>query len=699
MIPNTLPRSLQENPRLDRWFGFAAGRVRVAVGKVELGQGVLTALAQIAAEELDVELHRIDLVAGDTDAAPDEAVTASSLSIEVSGASLRLAGAETRALFLQRAAQDLGCAPSELAIVDGAVLRAGRPTGEDYWTLAARVSLARDASGTVPAKPRAAHRIVGAPAARLDLPGKVFGSGFIHDLSFPGLLHARVLRQPSRGARLVGLDEEAIRRAGAVRILRRGNFVALVAEREAEAQAAALAAPSCARWEDVAALAPAQQEAAWLRGQRAEDVVLGRPAPMPAGLRRHAALYSRPYLAHAALAPSCAIAWFENGHLTVWSHTQGVYPLRQMLVEMLGLSAAAISVRHAQGAGCYGHNGADDAAVDAAVVAMETPGRPVRVLWRREDEFGFEPVGSAMLIRLEAALEAAGRPACWATEIWSAPQTGRAGAAAMLARQALPDPPPFPHAREVPQPLGGAMRNAVPLYDIPDTHVRLHLVQPAPVRTSSLRSLGAMGNVFAIESFLDELAVLVGADPLAYRLALLADPRARRVVERVAAFAGWPSRGAGGDGTGMGLGFARYKNLSGYAAVVAEVQVDEEVRLRRLWCAADCGLAVNPDGLRNQLEGGMVQAASWVLKEQVKLAGSGIASLTWADYPILRFSEIPEVTVELIDAGDTPPLGAGEATMGPTAGAIGNAVAHALGARLRDLPLSRDRIMATLLQS
>jgi len=392
------------------------------------------------------------------------------------------------------------------------------------------------------------------------------------------------------------------------------------------------------------------------------------------------------------------VAQHDGARLTLWTHSQGVYPLRRQVAALTGLALEAISVRHVQGSGCYGHNGADDAALEAALLAVRHPGAPIRVRWSREDEFAHEPVGSAMHVTLSAALDAAGRPVDWLSEIWSAPHVSRMHNATLLAFQTLAAPLPRPVFQDVPPDAGGAAcRNAVPLYDIPGQCLTVHVVQRPPVRTSALRGLGALPNIFAIECFLDELAGRAGVDPLEYRQALLADARGRRVLGEAANMAGWAARGPAGSGVGLGLGFGRYKNRSAYAAVVAEVSVDIEVRLRRVWCAADAGLVVNPDGARNQIEGGIVQAASMALKEQVRLGPEGIASRSWADYPILRFSEVPEIVTRLIDAGDAPPLGVGECTMGPTAAAIGNAVAHALGARIRDMPFTRERVAAALL--
>ena len=579
-------------------------------------------------------------------------------------------------------------------MADGAILRGGADTGLDYWSLAPAVSLARDVTGSAAAKPSSAHRIVGRSVARLDLPAKLHGGGFLHDISLPGMVHARVLRQPRPDATLATLDNDAIARTGAT-LFRRENFLAVLAREEHIAEAASAAARPV--WSGAIPLRHEQQEAAWLTTQPATQTHFGDPPACVSG-KRVIAQYTRPYVAHAALGPSVAVAHLTDGQLTVWSHTQGVYPLRRLIAEITGHALEKTSVRHAHGAGCYGHNGADDAAIDAAVIATAHPGTPIRVQWTRADEFAFEPVSTAMTVRLEAVLDAAGRPVDWTTEIWSAPHTLRGSIATTLARQALPDPPTPPIVSEIPPANGGgATRNAIPLYDLPAHRIHLHFIQHPPVRCSALRGLGALPNVFAIESFLDELAEHAGLDPVAYRLALQSDPRARRVIETAAGMANWPARGASGTGTGLGIGFSRYKNRSAYAAVVAEVTVDTHVRLHRIWCAADGGQIINPDGARNQLDGGIIQAASWTLKEQVRLAEDGIAGRSWADYPILRFSELPEIISVLIDAPDEPSLGMGECTIGPTAAAIGNAVTHALGIRIRDLPLTRERIAAVLL--
>jgi len=701
-----LPGMLRDNPRLDQWVRFKEpGRVTVSTGRVEIGQGVLTAMRQIAAEELDVAPDRILLQTGDTDLTPNEGYTAGSQSIQFGGVALRQACAEVRALFLDRAASQLGHPRDTLSVEDGAIVHKGQPTGQDYWSLAASVDLACEATGGAPIKQASQHRVVGQNLPRTDLADKVFGgAAFLHDMTIDGMVHARVVRQPQRGTTIRAFDEAAIRRAakGPIEIVRDGNFVAIVAQDETIVEAAAATASSHVAWGNLETLNPMSEEARWLLQQPSIDKTHGAPPTDRApAARAYEATYTRMHIAHASIGPSCGLALYKDGHLQVWTHSQGVYPLRAALARTLKIDPAKISVKHVQGPGCYGHNGADDAAADAAVIAMRRPGQPVRVRWRREEEFGFEPVSPAMVVTARAALDDDGKPQDWTTEIWSGRHTNRPGGGGnLLAAEALPNPPPPPLAVEGPPPPGAGTRNGEPLYAFPAKRIVHHLIAETPVRTSSLRGLGATLNVYAIESSMDELAERAGQDPVAYRLSVVTDPRARKVVEHVARMAGWQAGLPAGTGTGRGIGFAQYKNMAAYAAVIAEVEVDESVRVLRVWCAADSGLVINPDGAINQLEGGIVQGISWALKEGVRLDETGISSRDWEGYPVLRFSEVPEIAVELVaSAVDRPPLGVGEASGGPTVAAIGNAVAHALGARIRDLPMTRERVMAALLGS
>ena len=699
-----LPGPLADNPNLDRWVAFPApGKVTIGTGRVELGQGVLTAMTQIAADELDVAMERITIRSGDTEFTPNEGYTAGSQSIQFGGVAMRQACADVRGLFIDRAAQVLGCKVDELSTRDGAILRNGAPTGQDYWTLVGSVDLTAKATGSGKRKAAVDFAAIGQSSARLDLPAKIFGkAAFIHDMVLDGMVHARVVRQPNRTAIIDTVDEQAIKRAAKapVEFVRNGNFLAIVGNDETAVDLAGAATANHVTWRHVETPAPLQAEASWLIQRPAVDRLIGAPEPAdPQGRVRFESTYTRAHLAHASISPSCGLALYRDGHLTVWTHCQGVFPLRAALARTLGLDASAITVHHVQGSGCYGHNGADDAAADAAIVAMKMPGMPIRVRWRREEEFVYEPKSPAMVVKVRALLDDAGKPADWTAEIWSGTHNYRPGAGGnLLGAQALPNPPSEPPPGDVPEANGGgATRNAEPLYDFPAKRIIHHLVTETPVRTSALRGLGAMPNVFAIECAIDELAERAGQDPVHYRLSITSDKRARAVIERVAAMAGWKAGESGGAGRGRGIAFARYKNRAAYAAVVVELDIDETIHLRHAWCASDAGLVVNPDGAINQLEGGIIQSASWVLKEQVRF-NNGVSSFDWETYPVLKFSEVPEIDIELLNTKDDTPLGVGEATAGPTAAAIGNAVSHALGARIRDLPLTRERIMAVLLK-
>src|SRR5712671_7713179 len=518
----TLPPLLAANPRLDQWVRFPSpGHVTVSTGRVEIGQGVLTAMLQIAAEELDIAADRILLRTGDTDLTPNEGYTAGSQSIQFGGVALRMACAEVRALFLDHAASSFGYSRPDLSVSDGAITHRGVPTGHDYWSLAAAVDLGHNATGRSPTKKPGEYHIVGQNAPRVDLAAKVFGeAAFVHDMALDGMVHARVVRQPRRGAVIATVDTAALQRAakGPIELMRHGNFLAILCADETVVEAVAAVAPNHVVWDGVDPINPFQEEARWLLQQPSDDRTVGPPAPSDPipGTTRHEATYTRMHIAHASVAPSSALAVYRDRRLQVWTHSQGVYPLRAALARTLKLDPAAISVKHVQGPGCYGHNGADDAAADAAVLAMRQPGKPVKVRWRREEEFGFEPVSPAMVVTARVALDGSGCPDESTTEIWSGRHSSRPGGGGnLLAAEALPDPPPPPPAVEGGYPPGAGTRNGEPLYDFPAKRIVHHLIPETPVRTSSLRGLGATLNVFAIECFMDELAERAEMAPVA----------------------------------------------------------------------------------------------------------------------------------------------------------------------------------------
>jgi nicotinate dehydrogenase subunit B len=713
------PADILNNPRPSQWVRVNAdGAMEIRAGKVELGQGVRVMLMQIAADELDVPLQAIRLVAGHTALCPDQGLTAGSLSTEIGGMALRQVCAEVRRRFIAAAARRL-VVDRDLVNVDNGIFRAnGASATCSYAELAADVDLDVDmVTGEALAVPKAPphRRIAGSSAARPDLLKKLFGAAYIHDLELSGMLHARLVRPPSYGASLLAPDEAACARIralpGVQTLFIDGRYVGVCAEREEQAIAAAAALRRALRWEENTSLPAPAEDQSWLRAlpalhsvvehARAENDVNAGTLEDPAdeGADRISVNYSRPFLAHASIGPACGLAAWEDGRLTVWTHGQGSFTLRVELARLFALDPELVTVIHADGAGCYGHNGADDAAADAAVLALAA-GRPVRVSWSREDEFAWAPFGSAMSVQIDAALDAHGRIAHWHHQTWSQSHVQRPGVLpglyTLAARHRAAAEPQQP-VRDFPLPAGGGQRNSVPIYDLPVRGIDYHLLEKPTLRSSALRTLGAYANVFAIESCMDELALLAATDPLAFRLAHLSEPRAIAVLETVARMAAWHDGKAPASSEdalrGRGLGFARYKNTGAYCAVVVEIEVTERIVLDRIWTVVDAGEVINPDGVINQMEGGILQAASWTLKEAVQWDATRVTTRSWDDYPILGFDEVPRsLEVHLMARPELPPLGVGECAAGPAAAAIANALADAVGMRVRNLPLTPERL-------
>jgi CO/xanthine dehydrogenase Mo-binding subunit len=656
---------------------------------------------------MDVGLDQIGIVSASTVRGPDEGYTFGSQSVEQSGSALRAASAFARATLVAAAAKRFSIDPAALTVERGVVKAPdGRRLGYGEIVRDDQKLLDRDVSHLASPKRPEQYRIVGKPAPRLDLPDKVMARGvFLQDMRLPGMVFGRVVRPPHAGAELLSLDETAAGSVpGVLAVVRLSSFLGVVAEREEQAINAADALRKAARWKPAEGRLPdearlPQEMERWAR----EDIVLKEPGGALAGVARWVeATYSRPYLSHASIGPSCAVAVVEKGGVTVWSHTQGPFPLRGELATALGLPPDYVHVIHVQAAGCYGHNGADDAALDVALLAMAVKGRPVKLQWSRQDEFAWSPAGPPMLMRAKAGLSAEGKVVDWDYALWSnshASRPGQPGGLNLLGAWYLGkghhiSPPP-----KIPQPFGNGDRNAVPLYDFPRQRIVNHLLTEMAIRASSLRTLGAHGNVFAIECFMDELAAAAGIDPVAFRLAHLTDPRARAVLQAAADAAGW-TRPYPSDGwRGRGVAYTRYKNISTYVAVIVEIDVHRatgKIRVTRAVAAADAGLVINPDGIISQYEGGIVQGLSWALKEQLRFDRQAITSVDWAGYPIMTFDEVPPIEVVLVNRPNDPSLGAGEATVGPASAALGNALANATGKRLRHLPLTPDRVKALL---
>jgi nicotinate dehydrogenase subunit B len=700
------PGSLKDTPMLDAWIRVAGdGTITVFTGKVEFGQGIKTALIQLAAEELVVDPARIQLVTADTSRTPNEGYTAGSHSMQDSGTAIMNAAAQVREMLVAIAATRFGVPGDNLAVRDGSI-RAADGRSATYAELVTGLSL------HVPAQPQSKFRdpksrvIFGQATPRIDIPGKVTGAvAYVQDLRLPNMAHARVVRPPSYSARLTALESSAVEKMpGVLKVVRDGSFVAVVAEGEYQAIAAMRALGRAATWDERATLFPQTDIYAELQSLPHEDYLIRGEATPSAKTWSVESSYRRPYQMHAAIGPSCAVALYEGSKLTVWTHSQGVYPLKAAIAEMLRLPAESVRCIHMEGSGCYGHNAADDAAADAALISVAIPGRPVRVQWMREHEHTWEPFGSAMLTSAKATLDAQGMVTDWQFDVWSGTHSSRPGPAGNLAAaRLLQSPFALPVPKPIPQPEGGGDRNAVPLYEFPSTRVSHHFIPKMPLRVSALRSLGAYMNVFSIESFMDELALGARLDPVEFRLRHLKDARAQDVIRLAAErfrWNGFQSRREGGSYRGRGFAFARYKNLGAYAAVAMEVSVDREsgrIDVERAVAAVDSGDVVNPNGIRNQIEGGIVQSLSWSLYESVAFDDTRITSRDWSSYPIMRFASVPKsIDIHIIDRPGTPFLGTGEATQGPAAAALANALANATGARIRELPLTSKRVKAAI---
>ena len=707
-----LLRTLTQTPDLDSWVRIdREGTITLFTGKVELGQDLRTSLAMIGADELDVSLERIRVVTADTARSPDEGYTASSLSLETSGNAIRYATAEVRRIALFASQGELDAPVERLFIDDGTITDPATGRSVTYWDLFAGEKFGCPVMGRGQPKQPEAYRIVGRPEGRLDLKVKVTGGAFfVHDLDLEGMVHGRVVRPPNYHARLVSADEEAVSRMpGIIRVVRDGSFLAVIAEREEQAVQAMEALREKSIWETDRALP--KQEALFDRMLSQKDeaslVVDGNavddtipPIEAPAGAERTlAATFYRPFHMHASLGPSAAVAQLVDGKLTVWTHNQGVYPLRASLAKVLGMKEGDIRAIHMDGPGCFGHNGADDAALDAALLARNLPGRPVSLKWMRADENAWEPYGPATVIKMQASLNAGGDVIDWNHDVRGYAHSTRPhgdgdGRSGLLAAWHLAEP--FPPLRQelLKFPFGCIHRNADPLYAFPKRRIVLHFLKDSPLRSSALRGLGSYANVFAIESFVDELAHAAGADPVEFRLRHLTDERARAVIGAAA-----EKMGKRHEGLGRGIGFARYKNIQSYVAVVVDLSVNREsgrIRLERAVIAVDSGQIVNPDALSNQLEGVFIQSASWTLKEQVSFDSGGITSLDWHSYPILRSSDTPEIETVLLNRPGRPYLGIGEGAQGPIPAAIANAVFDGFGIRLRRIPFTPERVKAAL---
>ena len=688
-----LPGSLARHPTVDAWLQVQDnGRIRVLTGKIELGQGLRTAVAQMAAEELNTDLAAIEVNLAETGVTPDEGYTAGSASIVDSAMSVRYAAAYARTLLLERAAQQLKANVETLTLAHGAVSSSDGKQRLSFQEILGGQQLTEEVPPTVALKPKKDYQWVGKPVLRPDIARMVRAEPvYVQDLRFPGMVHGRSIRPPAYRATLQSFDEEALRSqvSGLLRVVRNGSFLGVIAEDEYQAEKAQRLLASQSQWSVTDNLPAGQALPEYLKTlpHNTEQVQTGDFQPDDRTLR---ASYFKPYMMHGAIGPSCAVALYDEDQLHVWTHSQGVFPLREAMTRVVGLPLEKIHVKGVPGSGCYGHNGANDAALDAALLAMAYPGKHVRLQWSREEEHGWEPYGSAMIVETEANLSEDGRITAWRTELWSDSHSTRPSGDPGNLLPAHYLEKPFPRTSYGYS--GGGYRNSEPYYTIPQLKIDAHFFE-GPLRVSSLRSLGAYANIFAIESFMDELAEQAGKDPLEFRLMHSEDPRAVAVIQKLREMTRDVTVA---KGEGVGYAFSRYKNSASYCAVAAKVMVEPrsgQVQVQRMWGVIDAGEVISPDGLKNQTEGGMIQSASWTLREEVRFDEQHVNSLNWDSYPIFRFSDVPTVEVAIIDRPTEPPLGGGEAAQAPSSAALANAVYRAGGRRVRHLPITPEKIL------
>ena len=708
--------SIATHPNVDQWLEFTVDeRIVVHTGKVDIGQRISTALAIIAAEELGVNYNRIDVKRTQTGLDPDEGFTAGSMSMQHSGNAVRLASATARRYLIDLAAEQIGHDSRTLVVDDGIVQSRITGVQVSYWSLLTDKTLSIQIDETAPTKQPSDYSWIGKAVIPKGLVDIVRGKTvFVHDLQLPQMLHSRVVRPPHYAARIVNLDTavlEHVEESGAITV-RDGTFLAVAATDEYIAIKAAARLFHAIQW-DLGNSIPTKDVFSALRtnpkvslpvvegGAPIEKPVAPLSQPPEESTITLNSILEKPYLIHGSIGPSAACAVYENNLLTIYTHSQGVYPLRGAIAEALQMPLDKVLVNFVPGAGCYGHNGADDAAFDAALIALAIPGKPIMLKWTREDEHAWEPYGSAMVCELRASLDENGKIIDWSHEsygdtfIMSRPAAGRTGSPAtkLLSNQfrtdapkpSLPEPAMGPHA--------GIHRNLEPLYTIPNPRLVKHLVRGLPLRTSALRTLGAFANIVAIESLIDQLADAAVVPPIEFRLRHLNDHRARHVLQSLSEQ--MVADGAGsGDARSSGVAFARYKNAAAYCAVGMELEVSEQanVRLIRAWIVADAGEVVDPAGLSTQLEGGLIQAASWSLYEEVTYDADGVTSRNWDTYPIIQFNNVPQVRTLLIDRPGEPCLGAGEAVGGPTGGAIANAIRRSTGLCMSRMPFNQSNI-------
>ncbi len=690
----------------DEVSGFIAvdaqGRVTLYSGKVELGTGAVTAITQMAAEDLSVRFDRVTTIQGDTLLTPDQHPTYASLTVQDGGMQIRRAAATAREALIERAAHKLSVAAALLAVKDGVVSPKGGGAGFSYAQLVDGNPLTIKVDPSARFKDPSEYTIVGFPVARVDLPPKIFGQfSYVHDLKLPGMLHARMVHPAAAGATLLSFDDAPCRKiTGYRRTIRKGNFLAVVAAGEWAAIRASKAI--VARWSPWAGLPDDKQLAAYMRSAKQDrSEVLQSTGDSAAALAGQGhtlrASYDLPLNTHGSIGPSCAVAEFRGGKLTVWTPSQASHLLRKQLAVMLALPEERVRCIYMEGAGCYGRNGSDDCSSEAALIAMQL-GAPVRLQWMRQDEHGWDPKGPPTLMDYRARVDDEGHIAAWEADMFLPERPMKRSGVTLLGAVLAALPREGPSSPGIYNPGLG-----VP-YAFGDSKLTAHWLIDTPLPAAWIRAPGRMQNTFGNESFLDEIAAVAGIDPFDIRLGNLKDARGQEVLERLRRLSQWQPRGkrardTGSVARGRGVTYVKYELVRTYVGVVADVAVDRatgHIQVERVFVVHDCGQIINPDGLRNQIEGNVVQTVSRTLVEQLTFDHSAVTSLDWGSYPILTFPGVPDVVIDLIDRPHEVPWGAGEPTTSTIPSAIANAVFDATGVRLRSVPFRPTVVLDAL---
>jgi nicotinate dehydrogenase subunit B len=678
------------------------GKVIVYSGKVDLGTGVTTALRQIVAEELDVPIDRVELIEGDTLLTPDQGITWGSLTVQIGGMQLRQASAAARQTLLSEAEKKLGT--DQLTVADGVIFGGGKKVS--YGELIGGKNFATKLDPKQPVKEKAPkdYKIVGQSTPRVDIPAKVTGRfTFMQDFKVPGMLHGRVVRPTSIGAKLESVDDTPLKNIpGIVTMVREGDFLGVVASNEWSAIRGAAAIqttwsksetlPDQAKlWDHVRATKVAKEEVTSNIGNTAE--AMGKD-----GAKVIKATYDFAIHTHGSIGPSCAIAEFKDGTLTSWSASQATHNLRKQLAQMFSLPLDKVRCIYVEGSGCYGRNGHEDAAADAALLAKAT-GKPVRVQWSRADEHGWDPKGPPTMMDMRASIDAEGNVTAWEGDFYMPQQTPN-GFLVPLVAATLAGLPAADHIAP-----GNVFQNSAIPYKFGNVKTVCKRLETTPFRPSWIRTPGRLQNTYANECFMDELAAAAKMDPLEFRRKYLDDKRGLALLDRLATLAKWEKRPSPQKGTngnvlnGRGISYVKYELVRTYIGAVAEVEVDRStgvIRVSKFYVVHDCGQIINPDGLKNQIEGNVMQTVSRTLIEELKFDRSRVTSLDWESYPILKFPQTPEIVIELIDRPNEKPWGAGEPSSAVISSAVSNAVFDATGVRVRSIPYTPAKVKAAM---